>query len=377
MRNIIFLFGFLVSFMNANAQAECLPARSLKAEQPNGIQDLIKILEGIPAPDFEQPLRFPLNEILAKVDPRLSDSDGSCAKNVYDYKLQILPVIDNEMIFSILDKLPRDNRLGLSILSPNFWLTVQKAQLAGLKLAWIVSAPKVVNGVYFSKEKIIAVSWHSDIATLFHELRHHLQAIQFDYRGEFQKMLVNRRAEYAYSSSCLANLNTYFGELDATIEDLAYWPDYFVNLNVEQVVKVKKEYSPIHLFTVNLSYPYQVSEKVLRDRTCPEAFKIATREIWDILKLSDLSVKAKSLQATLFVASRLDPKTSGERLSKLLVKAEELRNYLSEEIPKTLKLRRTGVQRVLKKLPRHEYQLWCGYDGAFKLLAGCEDEEAP
>lgn len=366
MRKFLFV---LIYLMAAPAWAACGAPRVLLAEDPQGFAKLTKVLEAIAPESFESPLPQPLSEMLAMMHPRLVDTAGDCQLKIDDYVLQSLPPIDADMLYAILEKIPRDNRAGFSVLSPNFWLAVQKAQQSGLQVAWIVQSPRVVNGVYFESEKTIALNWHADIATLFHELRHHVQAAQFAYRSEIQKMLVERRARYAYSGECLPQLNRYFGELDATVEDLAYWQDYFNQLDVPKGAQVSREHPPLHLFQINLSYPFQVSEGVLRDKDCPESFKIATREIWDLLKRNDLSVVAKSLDTTMFVAGG----TSGARKQKLVEKAAELRKDIAARLPQVLSERREGIRAVLKKLPSYEYNLWCGYSGAFKLLAGCEE----
>lgn len=366
-----FILVVLLNLISAQAWANCDAPRVLRAEVPNGIEKLTEILNAILPENFERPLKDSLDDVLGMIHPRLVDVNRRCIDKMEGYALQILPSIDDDMLFAILEKLPRDNRAGFSVLSPNFWRAVQKAQQANLRVGWILHAPSVVNGVYFDKKKTIGLNWHADIATIFHELRHQQQWAQFAYRDEFQKTLIERRARYAYSGECLWNLNRYFGELDATVEDLAYWQDYFNNLDVAKAAQVRSEHPPLHLFQINLSYPFQVSEGVLQDKDCPESFKIATREVWDLLKRTDLAIQAKSLETTLYVASG----TTGNRLQRLLEKASATRKEIADRLPTTLIERRAGIREVFKKLPSSEYSLWCGYSGSFKLLAGCEEEE--
>lgn len=371
MKNLLRLITFSFALAAAAARADCEAPRILTPKTDNGVEKLVNVVNALTAEMFEKPMGQRLNQVVGLIDPRLVDADGSCQLTVHDYDLQVIPKIDADMMFELMQKLPADNRHGFAILSRDFWRGVEQAQLAGLKVAWIVASPAVVNGVYFRAEKTIGVAWHADIATLNHELRHHRQASRFAYRDEFQQKLIDRQAEYSYAGDCLGKLNTYFGELDATTEDLAYWPEYFKFLVPAVAIGSQREFPALHLFKINLSYPFQVSEPVLQDTACPQSFKTAVREIWDLLKRTDMSVPAQQLANTLFVASGLDARTEQSRIRFLVTKADGVLAQIKEQLPLSLKERREGIRAVLKKLPDADYNLWCSYSGSFAEMAGC------
>lgn len=366
----------------------CPPSQQLGVRPANGIAKLQRLWnEYSTLQNYTgREEAYELNQVLPLLHPQLVDRSGECTQELYGYTVQVLPALNSEILFDILNEIPVDERNGFALFSPRFWTRAYQLQQQGIQLAWIKSSPRPANGVYFSRQNLIAVDVLGDVATLEHEYRHHVQAHSIE-RDPWSWRWLERQVLHSYSSSCLPKMITYFKELDATTEDLGYWQDYFDHLeipaNEELFSGSLQEYPQLELFAVNLSYPYQVSQAVLQEPTCSESIKIAVREIWKTLDETNLRSQARKLSQLLFTSQILrrdrpecadSDDSSGvcQTHRNNLAEAAHLRTQLQSLLRPYQQKRRERIRLTLQKVPRADYELLCSYEGAFRLLAGCQ-----
>lgn len=183
-------------------------------------------------------------------------------RRLADYVVYELRTIPSEVLAD-LDAVLIPNRYTLAILTKDFWHEVRDAQKKGFRIVFISSfSPSRVSGVYFHGYKLIGLDIQAEPGTLPHELRH----------AEQYKTIDLRYSPQTLSESCMADMSRAFGEIDATTFEM---PTYF---------EIEKEFDSIygsnlafHLLTfpqltllgINLDYPDSVSQKVIKNNSCP------------------------------------------------------------------------------------------------------------
>lgn len=207
-------------------------------------------------------------------------------RKLADYVVYELRTIPSEVLAD-LDAVLIPNRYTLAILTKDFWHEVRDAQKKGFRIVFISSfSPSRVSGVYFHGYKIIGLDIQAEPGTLPHELRH----------AEQYKTIDLRYSPQTLSESCMADMSRAFGEIDATTFEM---PLYF---------EIEKEFESIHesghafhllafpqltLLDINLNYPTSVSEKVIKNKSCP------TEIILTMSKLASFFYERQTLIASL------------------------------------------------------------------------------
>lgn len=300
----------------------------------------------------------------------------------FDYVVYELRPIPSEVLED-LDAVLIPQRYSLAILTKSFWHEVRDAQKKGFRIVFISSfSPSRVSGVYFNSYKTIGLDIQAEPGTLPHELRH----------AEQYKKIDLRYVPETLSESCVTDMSRAFGEIDATTFELPLYFEIekeFESIYGSGLVFNRLTFPQLTLLGINLNYPNSVSQKVVKNNSCPKEINETMSSLKSYFSGSLELLTAHLGKVTGLVAQKVRLETTLEtnhcdvQNSDICAKLKSQRDNVVENslvqklafenaLHEAVENRRSTVAAELEKLPSEMQKDLCKSALGYSSFVNCE-----
>jgi hypothetical protein len=285
--------------------------------------------------------------------------------------------------------LPEVPPTGFLIVHEHFWRDVRRLQHDGINFVFFEpEQERPLAGFYSHSESLIGINVFANVGTLVHELRH---------REQWRRV---RKAERSrggdsLSAECIQSASTYFGELDATTEQLRYWrgvSDWIVESANTSGENGEAVFAQAQILLMNLDYPVFQGSEFLDENHCPAELNEVVRDILahrgheralagSVDGLRRLAIAGTRVRSYLArdqcgYEDRVLPDCDehAEYLAAIEKKTADIKERLDAQLDSAIASRRPEIHERLQKLSPPVRSQLCREALGFAFLASCAGE---
>ncbi len=343
--------------------------------------------------------RFRTENVLVKIHGWLSMGNGLMKNRLGNQTFLILRPIPQSVLKEIVqvtfpasDKEGRPTNTGLAILQQAFWRDLQRIQAEGVSVGFVIpNSDLLIGGIYYPDKKLIGVDIFANAGVLTHEYRHHRQHQRTDPRGTPNPRELGRQ--------CIAGASQFFGELDATTEELKTWVGVFPAMEItprSHETQTEGEehvhFPQVGLLSGNLAYPERAYFQYVLPQDCPEemhaVFRSIIKETGNVAGLlGDLASELYGLrmdnffgwitlntrcnQENLTEREKAYCNTTRAKVAGIPAEAQQIKDDLDAAFPKAEENRLDVMKTELAKLSADIQRDLCLYASGFEFRFPC------